>query len=431
MAEFIESKNGRLVFGLIWKQVQNVKKEKAEGTAFSRKHKAIYKLRWSKNAAIRYAVVPKAKNDAEAKKKSDVLSGAVLFSSQVPADTNSLLIFPLDGKGTKYSVVAVVNGIPYLDVVISHAQVRDRVLALSQEGYTEFATYGRHSDYPDALPWGIEDFSSGVRKEALMVKASDIGPMLVRAGVLIVAASIAAGFAITDYFETKREEEEAAKNQVDPAGEYKRKLSQMLKNGGLSGVKAYEVFWLSRSKRELIENGWEIVSVTCNKAACIEQLSRLNGTNETLIAALPKDASYSFGPGKDTGNTIYVSKKNSVKAALIDQSMLPKKVDFWKSFTSAGQWFSFEKDFIGDLGVVYTPVAAKIYGIPTGVAVSDIPKSILVEQGTYVATGSLGLLRETLMRTATNMAIDEVTMIMSNDMDAARFTVKGSYYVKN
>ena len=432
MAEFIEINNIRLAFGLIWKQVENVKKEKSEGAAFVRKHKAIYKLRWSNGQAIRYAVAPKTKSDVEIRKKTDVFAGAVLFASRVPDETNAVLVIPLDKKNTKYSLVAVINGAPYLDVVISPSKVRDRLLALKDEGHSDFAMYGIHPDFPEAQYWGHETFLDGARKnDALMIKVIHRNALFVKAGIFGVAVAIAGGMQLQTYLEEKRQEEEAARAAVDPAVEYRQKLAQSLRTAGLPGAAAYEAFWVVRGKNELMVEGWSIVKVTCNRVACIEELSRLSGTNETLIASLPKDASYSFGPDKSTGDTVFVSYKNSIKPIAIEQSKLPNKEEFWRSITSSAQWFTFHKDFIGDLGVAYSPSVAKTFAMPSGISEAAIQKGMLVYKGSYTATGALGLLKDTLLRSSPNMAIDEVTMIMSDDMDAARFTVKGSYYVKN
>lgn len=429
MAAFIEAGGARIAFGLAWKQV-SAKREKAEASALVRKHRAGHKIRWASGTEIRYGVASKGK--ATGRKESELLSGAALFASKIQDGVNALLVLPLDAKHSKYALVAVVAGSPYLDVVVAPNHVRERVESLRQEGHAAFAEYGHHPDLPEAVEWDTHVLLSGSRSRAVMQKAADHGPLLKKIAIAGVISAVCGGSLLWDYLEEQRQAEEAAQSSVDPAVAYTGKLKSILQTAGFTGDAAIAAFWTPRAVREVEVEGWAAKSVACKRTACTEQWTRrYGGTNESMIAQLPKGCSYNFGAGNETGDTMFVVCTPEVKLSAIDPEKLPKRGPFWLAFSSEAQRMDFPTEFIGDLRVTYKPVPSKIVGVPSGLDASAIPKAIVVEQGSYTITGPLGLMQEALTRTGVNMAIEEVDFDISGGVEAAKFTVKGSYYVKN
>jgi hypothetical protein len=433
MAAFVEVGTATLAFGLAWKQV-SAKHEKADAAALVRKHRAGYKIKWASGSEIRYGVATKPKSAGEnrkgAGKKALVLSGAALFASKVQGEANSLLVLPIDANRSKYALVAVVAGSPYLDVVVAPGHVRERVESLRQEGYAGFVEYGFHPDLPNAVEWARDDLLSGSRQAALMSKTSDRGPLLTKIAIA-VAICAACGWSMVSDYMAEQEEAESAKTAVNPAVEYSAKLKSILQTAGFSGDAAIAAFWTPRSSREVTVEGWAAQSVVCTRSVCTEKWARQFGTNESMIAQMPKGCTYNFGASKETGDTMYIVCTPTLKASPMDAATFPKKAPFWLAFASEAQRLDFSKEFIGDLRVTYTPAPSRIVGVPSGIDASKIPKAIVVEQGTYTATGPLGLMQETLARTGSNMAIEEVGIDIASGVEAAKFTVKGSFYVKN
>jgi hypothetical protein len=425
MAAFMEAAGVRIAFGVVWKQVDE-KHEKSQAAALVRKHKAAYKIRWASGAAVRYGVATQAKSAAENRKKSTVLSGAALFASQIGADGNALLILPMDAKHSKYALVALVDGAPYLDLVIAPNHIRERVESLREEGHGTYAEFGSHPDFPSATDWKIGDLIGESAAQSTMTKAVVRRPFAMKVAMGAVLFAAIGGAYTWDYMEQQREEEEANKAVVDPVADYKRFLSQVLSGASVSGNAAFSAFWSPLAERQVTAAGWAIEKIACNRTACVEDWARHGGTNEAFIEQLPKGARYDLGTGKAKPDALKVVRAFDAKPVSVDAARLPAGEAFWVNITSLAQRLAFDKDLIGEFGVDYSIESAKVLGSGSGV-----PKNLVVEQGQFTVTGPLGLMKETLTTMQDNVSIDEISLDLAGGGIAAKFTVKGSYYVKN
>lgn len=430
MAVLIDMHDARIAFGLVWKEV-SAKRERREAAAFVHRHKAAYKIRWGHGGAVCYGVAPAGKAAPELRGKTPVLSAVALFATKVPATVNALFIFPADLKHGKYALLAVIGGLPYLDALVAPNYVRERVESLKEEGHGDFAEYGQHPDFPHAVDWTLNDLLAGARPAATMAKGSARLPLSWKPLLMAAAIAVAGGVSAWDYVERQerlREEQQAP--QLDPVQEYKTALRNALGGAAFSGADALTAFWAPLAPRPTTQSGWSVRRAKCTRQSCVEEWARSGGTNADLAAALPAGARYAVNGGKE-GDMVALTRPLTVRGAALLPATLPAKEAFWLALTSRAQRWNYSADFIGDYGLRYTLAPAQLFAAPATVDVRAVPKYLAVERGSYSIAGPLGLLKETLSSMESNMTVDELAIDIADGAQAAKFSVKGVYYVKN
>lgn len=426
MAVFMEAMGVRIAFGLIWKQVDE-KHERSQLAALLLKHRAQYQIRWAGGQSVRYGVASQGKSTADSRNKTAVLSGAVLFASQVGKGQNALLVTPIDTKASKYAVVALVDGAPYLDLVLAANHVRERVESLKQEGHGPYRQYGSHPDFVEAAEWNTAKVFEAFAGQATMSKAVIRRPLGKQLAIGAVMLAAVAGTYTWDHLERERVEREEAEQMVlDPVAAYKASLQQALARVSIPGAAAFDGFWGPLAERQTTPAGGAIEKIVCNRTACVEDWSRLSGTNDDLIAQLPQGARYELGAGKLKDDTIRVIRDFKVRPTTIDPNTLPARNEFVMRYTSQSQRRTFVRELTGEYELKHTLETAKVLGNASGV-----PGALIVSSGTFEVTGPVGLMKETLTDLAENMSVDEISLDTAGGVVGAKFTVKGVYYVKN
>ncbi|NTB05937.1 type 4b pilus protein PilO2 [Agrobacterium tumefaciens] len=425
MTVYVESKGVKVAFGLVWKHIEE-KGEKKQLAALVRRHKATHHIRWGSGSNLRYGVAAQRKGAPVQGKKTPVLSAAALFACQAGGDRNALLLLPIDEKHTRYGLIALVDGVPYLDLVIGATHVRERVESLRQEGHGAYAEYGSHPDFPGATEWTIEQLIGEFAAQATMTKSVVKSPSGKRAAIGFALLAVAA-FNVWDYLETQRLEEEAAQEkQVDPVAEYKQSVRLALSAASLPGADAYQAFWTPLNGRTTAVEGWAIDKIECNRTGCTEDWVRLGGTNDMLIRQLPEGTRFELAPPSVGLDKARATRPFAAKGSAMGFATLPRKEPFEIELTSQAQRRTFEKDLIGEAGVSYKPEQVKVHGNTDGV-----PANLHLLSGKVTISGPVGLMKETLLTLPENLAIDEMSMTSVQDALTTKFMIKGTFYVKN
>jgi hypothetical protein len=426
MTAFVEIKGARVAFGMIWKRVE-AKGAKAEVAALVRRHRAAYLIHWREHVGI--AQQPR-KGAGESKRKEAPLSGAALFASCMAEQArNAVLVLPLDERHTRYAFVAVVDGAPYLDLVIGSTNVRERMFSLKQEGHGSYAEFGSHPDFPAAKPFKAEELLGKDAQQALMSKAvirQSRQAVIVRA--VIAATAIAASYAWY-YMDLEKEQEAAAQEvQVDPVAEYKKATQAVLASPAPLGSDAFETIWTPLANRDTSVKGFEAEKVICNRSGCAEQWKRNGGSNDLFMAQFPAGTRFDFGmTGAVSLDKATMLRDHKTKVVPITFASLPQREKFWVQLTSEAQKRKFEPELYGGLQVVsYALTAPK-----TLERVAGVPKALHLYTGTFEIKGPYSLMKEALMTLHPNMRVDEVTLDVSGGEKGANFMVKGKFYVKD
>lgn len=426
MTALVEIKGVRVAFGVVWKRV-DPKNAKADVAALVRRHRAAYQIQLKEYVGV--APQPR-KGTAEPKQKESVISGAAMFASYMAGKSkNAVLVLPLDEKHSRYALVALVDGAPYLDLVLASTNVLDRMESLKQEGHGAYAEFGNHPDFPAAQALSAADLLDKYAKSALMSKAVVRRPrsaLVTRAALAAIAIAGVYGW----YYMDLQEEEEAAAQQVqvDPVAEYRKAAQAVLASPAPLGSDAYDAIWTPLAQRQTVVKGFEAQKVTCNRTGCSEDWKRNSGSNDMFITQFPANTRFDFGlTGSVSLDKTVVLREHKSKVTPIAFASLPRRDAFSVQLISEAQKRTFEPDLLGGLQpVVYTLTAPKAVGNTAGV-----PKALHLEMGTYQIVGPLGLMRASLTTMHEAMRVDEITIDISGGEKAAKFTVKGIFYVKN
>jgi hypothetical protein len=425
MTAFVEIKGVRVAFGVVWKRI-DPKKAKAEVAALVRRHRAAYQI----NLTEYVGVAPQPRKGAEPKQKESVVSGAAMFASCMAGkNKNAVLVLPLDEKHSRYAFIALVDGAPYLDLVLASTNVGDRMESLKQEGHGSYAEFGSHPNFPAAQALSVADLLDKHAQRALMSKAVVRRPRNAVALRAALAALAVVGVYGWYYTDLQAEKEAAAQQvQVDPVAEYKNAIQAVLASPAPLGSDVYDAVWMPLAKQDTAVKGFEAQKVTCNRTGCAEDWKRNGGSNDVFIAQFPADTRFDFGlNGAVSLDKTVILREHKSKVTPIVFASLPRREDFWVQLTSEAQKRKYEPDLLGGLQPIsYALTAPKIVGNSAGV-----PKALHLEMGTYQIDGPLALLRESLTTMHANMRVDEITVDISGGEKTAKFTVKGIFYVKN
>jgi hypothetical protein len=434
MAVLIETQDACLAFGLVWRAVEQ-KTERREAAAFLRRHNAAHRLRWNQHGHLRYGVIRSLKAGAplDTGSKLPLLSAAALFAARVGAHTNALFFFPADPRHDKHALIAVVDGMPWLDVLVPSNLLRERIESLKEEGHGDFAEYGQHPDFPHAVEWSLAELLTAPRGLALMTKIAQRNPLVLKGVVLLGAVMVSGGLSAWDYYdrEQKKQEEAAGVPSVDAGAEYRKSVDKLMVTAGFSGSAALQAFWTPLADRSPEMAGWSAMRITCTRQSCVEEWARRGGTNAQLIEQLPAGMRYEFKLGKDGGDMMLLSRTPSLAITPMKPQSLPAREAFWLKETSRMQSLQFSSDLIGGYGVRFTLAPAQLAAVPSTINARLVPKHSAVAQGGFTIAGPLGLMQQSLLALNDNMSIDELGVDISEGAEGARFTVKGKYYVKN
>lgn len=410
----------QVIFGMTWGAIQDPKKESREATAFAKSNYAEYKVRVQSNNEISYGALSNASELIAKHKKGTVLSAAVLFASLVEATEHNLLVITLESGKT--AVIAVVNGVPYLDVVVPSENASDRIHSLLRELGGAMQGFGDcTSQFPDASPMSVDELLTGDKKAAALHKFSDLKG--IRTILILVALALAANFG-WDYWKevTKRREiEEARKKKIDPVKVYRESVQKLLAAGGVTGATATTAIWGAAKTVEIDQEGWQLESITCGPANCRETWKRKWGTNAGFVHAARTGSKATFSNEATLSN----SYSTPAKPTPLTRETLPQRDAFELAFSTQAQS---EKA----VGISYLYAVPTVLGLTPGVTAAAVPKELIVYKGTFNGAGPLGLVDEVLAGLPANCTLDEFVISLSGgDPRAAKFNLKGSYYVKN
>lgn len=419
MAVTIEVEDQHIVYGLMWGEVQDPKKENAEVNAMAKLMHGAYKTKLQTKTATHYGFAEEGHSLAKLVKRGRAHSAVALFANHSDATENSLLLHKVQDK--KVAIVALVKGVYYLDVVVARNAVLDRVETLKNETNVAYVVYGDCADLvPESIALTPDELLRGDVKRALLKKHTDSSS---RKAIILALIVLGLGYGGLEWHkkEVKRQEmEELARNQVDPVQLYKTELANVLPTILFTRNDMLTQLMPSVGKTETSHEGWRLLSVSCFKnGQCHEKWKRASGNNLSFMQG--HSHSVIFGPD-DTATRVVVS---NVKPTILNVSNLPEQAVFTVQISSMLQ------DLV-PLKVIGKVENSGLLGLPAGVTPANIPKGIGLASGKFEVGGPVGLLYELAQALPENITTDEISVSIpdGNEQDA-KFLIKGSYYVKN
>ncbi len=422
MAEFIPINGKLLVYGMTWAAVSNVKKESTESTSFSRTYQAEYRVRYA-GKEIKYGLVKRVLDTVGAQQRGVLLSAACLFSTYVAdarATQNSLLVHQIDDRNV--AIIALLDGAPYVDVVVSLGELDSQLASLKQEGHAAFVTYGNLPSHVRHLV-SLADLMSGDSKPSVLVRFTDPRKRIQRVGMAVLVVVLIGGSILWKAEKEKRAADEAAKQVIDPVQEYRQATQQILTKANFNGEAAFEAIWQVIKQREIDVAGWSLKKITCKPMQCEELWQQTNGSFIALRqhTQLPQKISL-----QANGETSVITYPLSGRKTALEHSALPKIEALWIDLLSQQQRLKRINP-----ALVFAPKPARIIGLSPTITASNIPADLLVYSGEISVSAPLGLAGEIFQHQLHHVTVNEVSIENIADIHRASINIKGTYYAQH
>lgn len=363
------------------------------------------------------------------KAKHDLpLMPAILSFSMHDLDANDeAKMYLIKLENDQCALQVCLNGSPYSDEIISTADVSEAILNKSNElqkvGMKLYVTPGFAESVTESIgEHSVLDLSDlPVIADFIFKKTSDNK----RAIVLGVVTFGVLSFMAFDYYNTKKqeqlEEEQAQVQALAPkannAEQYETSVRTQLKTAGNEGKSVAESL-RQFFKSETSDAGFVMTAVTCQSGNCSETWLKVNGTRDSFMTKYPTGVSFD-------ANQVNAIKSSSLATTV---SEIPfEKLRTYKEIEAAVLSNVERINQIAAVTVSFT--AAKIYALPKGMKIEQIPADKQVKSGGFVLNGPLSLLIEMLEQMPECTAVRTVT-IDQIQTDNPKFKVEGEYFVK-
>ena len=429
MTEIIAINGKHLVFGLTWVTIADPRKERAEIAALLKTAKAKLVVRYC-GSEIKYGLIRHSPELEGEPLREPMLSAAMLFSSQVknaPPTENSLLIQRLNEK--KVSVILLLRGAPYLDLVLANAELDEQLAALRNEGHAGLVAYGNlHGSVAEKMT--PEMLACADSFQAELHKFQDTARSLRRYAVWLLLLVLLAGYAIWQGLKTAQRQESARKAHY-PVLMYETAVQRILATASFNADAAWNTMWSVIRNREIEMAGWSLHSIRCKPTQCEEQWQQGNGSFAALQQRLQPGQTISLQA--NTVTSVIQIPLNGIKTALT-RERLPEKNALWADLLGQQQ----RMKRINPL-LVFTPKPAKVIG-PAGAAPnpagpnavdSRVPANLLVYAGELTIAAPLGFASEIIRQHLGTIMISEILIDAPGDVRNARIQIKGNYYAKS
>lgn len=407
------------VFGLSWRPIDDIEREKGEVRLLVKDFDAAYQVRVSGGAEteVLYGLLPKAEllEQGFKKGKATILSPAVLLATLPNVSPNAIWAHR---NGDRAYMAVLENGLPYPggDFCGTPEEVAQACESILANHSGRFTFYGNLHE--EAIEISLVDLAEeGNAKAATLLAASrGIDGRLLFAGAIVAIMCAAYGYM---QFQTQQEEAARAaarKNKQNPEQIYAKSLAAALANAGAPAAAVADALIHTTGKQELLMGGWQLKDITCDAAACLFQWSNVGGTNISLRDALERqDIDY----GLDGSVARYMVQYPARIVTALDAASFPSMHQFKERVGS------FSQD-VKLLGVAASFGPESIFGADPTVATSAIKSP--VKAGTFSYQGKLALLEDIMRRLPANMTLKSVVLATGLD---AKFTLEGTYYVKD
>jgi hypothetical protein len=415
MAKFISFDEVQVGFGLSWGNISSPKKIKSETEAFVQRHKVDLTITYKSNDLTKVGGCSKGAFTG----KEKILSAAVMFASTFgPHDmpTHVVLVLPIENE---YALIALENGLPYLDIIISGKDVASRIENLEQETGEQYEIYGVGPDNVTSIStFTLEDLiaQGDVKLAKLVLKKTNSTKLLVAVTLAV------AGFFAYDYWEQEQARiklEEASKNTIDPVVAYKQSLTKQLATASLTGEESIKSIWRPMAAINTNLAGWVLVDVECVRTQCKTNWKNKNGTTKAFEASNLKGVIKSQADGRTLENTMSMTPH----IAAIVPDKLPNELAFMADLKA-------KEETARLIGVKFTTKPPVLFAVPGGVQPAQVPVKLAVLKGEISIEGPLGLLEEYLAQPE-NVSISHISMKVNADVTSAKFKIVGDYFVKH
>lgn len=415
MPAYLEVNSKILVFGVPWTTVEHSKKEEGAITKFCRAHEATHSVRVVTETYVAAGVISRD----SFKKDQTILSAAALFASVAPTDTNTILVFPI--SGTQTALIAIVNGLPYLDVVVPPEKVIQRIETLNKEGVGGFKFYGILPEYDEVGVCSSQELLGGVIKQSEFVKFKDKRNLWIFALGFLAVCVMASGVVVWKKEQRRQQAEELKKKQIDHVAVYRNNISVLLASAKFTGADAYASIWNVIKSRQADIGGWTLTSVACTKTGCDESWTANGGNIRSFMGTSRLGVVKPELNVKSLVNSIPITTK--VDAISIES--IPRKDEFLLNVGALEQSLSV-------LNIIYKFEKSKVVGISNGVEIGKVPVEMQIFQGTFKASAPLGLAPELLNKYfPDNATLNSVKVTIGKTSQELKMDVTGVYYVRN
>ena len=424
MAERVTIKGTVVVYGLTWVPVRQAAREKAELLTLIREAQAKYYVR-CQASEINYGVVSGSQDWSDATVRLPMLSGAMLFADHVvrhpPGDAQNSLLIQRVGEA-RVALVALLKGVPYLDIVTGDDELHGQLKSLYGEGHAgRFVVYG---NLPDLVEHNLtpEDLVSGDWSGAIVRRFTD--PVRNMQKIAFIAAGIAVigGYVIWEELQNMRQQEQA-KKAADPVLVYEARVQEILAAAHFDANAAIQVIWPVLLKREISMAGWALTSIRCKPTLCEELWQPGQGSFAALKQKVPAPQRVRLQSNRVT-SAIEIPLAGKMTA--LRRETLPAKEIMWTGLIDQQQRM---KRIHPQL--LFTPKMPEIRGLSPEIAEASIPVDRRLYTGELAVSAPLGLAEEIFRQHLQHIMISEVAVEAADDVRHARILIKGNYYAKN
>ncbi len=422
MTEFVPINGKILAYGLTWVTLSHPNRNSPENTALFRAQQTQY-FATCPGSTLKVGLATRVIDTAQVPPKGHLLSAALLFVNHtvpVSASDNSLLIHQIDDK--KVALIALLKGVPYLDVIISPGALDAQLASLYQEGHTPFVVYGNIPAHA-TVPLAIDDLLSADTGLATLVRFTDPMKLMRRIGSIAAVCLISGGVAVWKMHKTHQEAAQAARKMMDPVQAYQESTQHLLSLGRFNGSAAYGAIWSVISKREIELSGWSLKQLQCKPAECTETWKQGYGTLAQLTRRLQPGQTVQLQPD---GETAAIKYSVTSHASASDPHSLPGKDRLWMELVAQQQRLK----RIG-INVVFTPKPPEVRGLTPGLTLGSIPPDMLLYAGDMTVTAPLGLAEDILQHHLPDITINDITLTNLDEVRHASLQIKGTYYARN
>ncbi|MBK4736082.1 hypothetical protein [Noviherbaspirillum pedocola] len=406
-----------LLFGAQWSRVLQGQTEFAKTLELGRKVRARFKARYARSGVVAVGVAPRPASNAK-DRRSSVPCAAILFARHLGQEEHGIYLWP--GAAGGYRLIAIVDGLPYLECEVQSQQVEARIASLQAETQAHFALHGHCAELGGVTPLDLENLVEGGTSGAMATTFTDTRSLKT---IATIATLVLAGIGLNEANKVRLRhiaEDEARILAIDPINAYTENLNGILRTAGFDGKAAFEDWWMPVAPREIVVAGWREKSMLFRVDTAVDTWERLPGTTEGAMREALDGQTHVVTDGK-----ILTSKRHldTVRSAL-RRTALPENSAYM------GRLHSWQEDLAGE-HIEMTFQIPQLVGLPPDLMASQIPPRITVARGVLTMKAPLGLLQDTLYHLDPNIAVDELLVEVSGAVEEARFSLKGTYYVKN
>ncbi len=417
MAIIVSTDVADLVFGLHWSPLLPGESTFVKTLQLGRKVKAKYRIHFRANGLVAIGVASKPIG-TPISRKSTFFCAAVLFAKRFTSSENSLFIHPL--SSTQFLVIAVTGGVPYLECIISPDHIASRINSLEAETQCQFTRYGTCTVLDHMTSLSLIQLLSQASVSTHLVPFTDTRSIKTLISLGIFFAVLFGANEIRKMRMQYLAEEEARLLAIDPVNAYTNSLNRLLATAGFSGSHALSYYWGGIADRQISLEGWTAKSIVFKSDTATEVWTMSPGASEANLKV-------QLGPGarvvKSGKDTTVLRKIHAPRSSLV-RVRLPE----YRTHLTRLKTIQLE---MAASGMRMTYQIPKIAGLPSDLSVSQIPPRITVAKGTFTVEGNIGQLEELLAVFDPNQTIDELSIQTPGSVTDARFSIRGTYYVKN